>query len=161
MQIQWPLLRRQRLLKTPGHLLESRDHDFDRLASRRVEAQRISLRKQIAFHGNGTLIKLVHDFHGGSRGLQKIPSLSESLLFPFLRYGLGSEAFRNREFVQNDRTAGQSANHFRNRHRAVEQVFAGLKLVSRTRIKDVRQSSISIGDNLFVFKKSNNSAGAE
>src|SRR5262245_36531002 len=53
------------------------------------------------------------------------------------------------------------ADHLRNCHWTVEEVFAGLKFVSGSGIEDVGHRRVTAGDDFFVDEQSNDSARAE
>src|SRR5262245_62791881 len=50
---------------------------------------------------------------------------------------------------------------FRSRHGTVEQIFAGLKLISATAVEDVRKRRITIGNDFFPREESNDTTRAE
>src|SRR5262249_59246834 len=85
----------------------------------------------------------------------------ETILLPFLRDGLGSQTLRHCKFMKVNGPACNFVDDFRSRHGAVEQIFAGLKLISGAAVEDVRKRRITIGNDFFPREESNDTTRAE
>src|SRR5262249_30055816 len=85
----------------------------------------------------------------------------EAILLPLLRYSPGSQPLRHCKFMKVNGPACNFVDDFRSRHGTVEQIFAGLKLISGAAVEDVPKRRITIGNDFFPREESNDTTRAE